>query len=246
MRPILCLPGEGETVADRADRTVRLLLDEPQLAVSWSRFAAGERGPEPHVHCEHVDAFYVLDGELIFAFGPEQVEARAPAGTFVSVPQNVVHSFRTGDSETTFLNFHAPNAGFAGWLRDESAPWDSHDTRDGGSVASLRRDEERYELGDRIRTVKADLPEISSIELVVGADWEGIGPHTHDAFLDSFYVLDGEVELVIGDLEVRAGAGTYTAAPPGARHGIRGLGVGATLLNVHAPDGGFVERLRRG
>jgi mannose-6-phosphate isomerase-like protein (cupin superfamily) len=250
MRPILRRPGEGETTDDRAERTVRLLLDEPQLAVSWSRYAPSERGPEPHVHREHVDAFYVLDGELIFAFGPEQVEAGAPAGTFVSVPQNVVHSFRSSDVETTFLNLHAPNAGFAGWLRDESAPWDSHVVpADGGRPAAearLWRDEERYEFDDRIRTVKADLPEISSIELVVGDGWDGIAPHTHGAFLDSFYVLAGEVAFVVGDSEVRAGAGTYTAAPPRARHGIRSLGVAARLLNVHAPDGGFVERLRRG
>jgi len=250
MRPILCRPGEGETVADRADRTVRLLLDEPQLAVSWSRFAPGECGPQPHVHREHVDAFYVLGGELVFAFGAEQVETSAPAGTFVSVPQDVVHSFRNGSSETTFLNFHAPDSGFARWLRDEFEAWDSQDApADGGrpgSEAQLCRDEERYELGDRVRTVKAELPEISSIELTVGEGWEGIAPHTHDAFLDSFYVVAGEVELVVGDSAVRAGAGTYTAAPPGARHGIRSLGVGARLLNVHAPDGGFVERLRRG
>ncbi len=46
-----------------------------------------------------------------------------------------------------------------------------------------------------------------------------IEPHVHDDHTDSFYVLEGELELTIGDETVRAGPGMFFAAPPGVRHG---------------------------
>jgi mannose-6-phosphate isomerase-like protein (cupin superfamily) len=72
--------------------------------------APGRVGPEPHVHTDEDDAFYVLDDEMIFLVGDEEV--RAPAGTFVLVPPGVEHTFanRT-ERPVRMLNIHAP-AGF--------------------------------------------------------------------------------------------------------------------------------------
>lgn len=77
---ILLRPGEGETVTDEPERTVRLLAAHDLADVTWSRYEAGERGPDPHVHRHHADAFFVLDGELEFGVGPETTPARAGAG----------------------------------------------------------------------------------------------------------------------------------------------------------------------
>ena len=56
------------------------------LDVTESRYARGERGPEPHVHRHHADAFYVLEGELVFGLGPNvREEVAASAGTLVLV-----------------------------------------------------------------------------------------------------------------------------------------------------------------
>jgi len=39
----------------------------------------------PHVHHEHTDAFYVLEGELTFETGREAETITVPAGGFVAV-----------------------------------------------------------------------------------------------------------------------------------------------------------------
>jgi mannose-6-phosphate isomerase-like protein (cupin superfamily) len=83
------------------------------------------------------------------------------------------------------------------------------------------------------------------IELRFGPDFEGVEPHSHADHVDSFYVLEGEAEFVMGDEVVRAGPGTYVAAPVGVVHGFRDAGDGELrMLNVHAPNTGFAIRLR--
>lgn len=98
----------------------------------------------------------------------------------------------------------------------------------------------------RLHRVLAELPELEAIELVFEPGWEGVDLHTHADHVDSFYVLEGEVEFLVGDETVRAGPGTYVAAPPNVAHGFRNPGPGRIrVLNVHAPNTGFIERLRR-
>ena len=104
--------------------------------MTWTRYAGGERGPGLHVHREHTDAFYVLEGELTFAVGPGAERVTVGPGAFVAVPPNVVHTFSNDSgAEATWLNFHAPDMGFATYLR-AGAAWDSFDApADGGLPA---------------------------------------------------------------------------------------------------------------
>jgi mannose-6-phosphate isomerase-like protein (cupin superfamily) len=129
---------EGETITDTAARNVRILVDLPEIVVTWTRYSHGEAGPDPHIHREHVDAFYILDGELLFRVGPELDPVNATPGTFVLAPPEVVHTFRNeSGADARFLNFHAPSAGFAEFLRNTELPWDSFDApADGGRPAS--------------------------------------------------------------------------------------------------------------
>jgi quercetin dioxygenase-like cupin family protein len=91
-----------------------------------------------------------------------------------------------------------------------------------------------------------ELPELSVNEVVVGPDFEGAGPHYHERHVDSFYVLEGELELTVGTETLRAGTGTSVAIPPGIVHSFTSSGPGTTrYLNLHAPDAGFIEYLRR-
>ena len=101
---LLAPPGEGETIVDKPKRTVRMLFSHELLDVTWSRHEAGERGAEPHVHREHTDSFYVLEGELTFRIGPDLERVTAPAGTFVAVPPNVIHGFDNDGSERALLS----------------------------------------------------------------------------------------------------------------------------------------------
>ena len=250
MKPIVVGPGEGETVTDRPGRTIRILCAHELLDLTWTRYEPGERGPDPHVHHRHVDAFYVLEGELVFGLGPDVEPVRAPAGTFVAAPPNLVHTFgNESDARACFLNLHAPSTGFADNLRG-LGEFDSHDPpADGGrpladGVVRLPGGGERAENEERVRLIKAEFIELSVLELDVVPGW-AVPAHQHDDQLDSFFVLDGAVELTTADGTVAGPTGTLMAAPPGAVHGLSNSGAGrATLLNMHAPDAGFVARNR--
>ena len=72
--------------------------------------APHKSGPPAHAHADEDDAFYILEGELVFEVDGEEIVAGP--GTFVLVPPGVEHTFanRT-DREVRMLNIHAP-AGF--------------------------------------------------------------------------------------------------------------------------------------
>ena len=183
---------DGETIADAKRRAIVLLVDRPELAITWSRYGARERGPDLHVHREHTDAFYVLEGEITFEVGPRSQRVRAAAGAFVAVPPDVVHTFANRSrAEANWLNIHAPDRGFAAYLRASrdgaDAPWDSFDPpSDGGrpagdAVVSGAGDGEP--LGARAAAVKCALPELWVAEL------GRFEPHRHDDLL--YELADG-------------------------------------------------------
>lgn len=94
-----------------------------------------------------------------------------------------------------------------------------------------------------VSDVKAARPELSLLEGVVEPGDE-VKPHFHRAQSDSFYVLEGELEFIVGDQVVTATAGSYVLSPPGVVHGFRNVSdKPARILNIHAP-GGFVEYRR--
>jgi quercetin dioxygenase-like cupin family protein len=110
-------------------------------------------------------------------------------------------------------------------------------------VVSAPGDGERFERGNRTLTIRIDLPGLSILEIAFD-DTFSVDPHTHDDHVDSFYVLEGDVEFTVGDETLRAGPGTLLAAPAGARHGFRCIEGRARVLNFHAPDAGFAESVR--
>src|SRR2546421_12527317 len=89
-QPVLLRPGEGETVTDRAERTLRILVETEQVIVTWFRYEPGEEGPEPHIHRHHTDAFYVLEGELDVGLGPEVTRFRGGPGPYAGAPPGVL------------------------------------------------------------------------------------------------------------------------------------------------------------
>jgi len=250
-RGILLDVETGSPISDRAERTVRELFRHSLLDATWSRYEPGERGPDPHVHHEHVDAFYVVEGELVFGVGPAVEPVRAPAGTFLLVPPHVIHTFgNESDATARWLNFHAPSTGFIASLRGEIPRFDSFDApADGGRPASEAvvvgaGGGERFERSNRTLKILGDHPLLSAIDITFD-DGFTVDPHTHDDEVDSFFVLDGAVEFLVAGEPVTAGPGTWVAAPPHAVHRFRNVsGARARLLNVHAPEVGFVARIR--
>ena len=110
--------GEGEVIGDSADRRVEILSDHETLNATWSRFGPHREGADLHVHRNHTDCFFVLEGELTVRLGLEDELVTVPAGTLARVPPLVVHGFRNGsDAEVRYLNLHAPGQRFADYLR---------------------------------------------------------------------------------------------------------------------------------
>jgi quercetin dioxygenase-like cupin family protein len=250
---VLLPPGAGEAVTEEEARTVLLKTANPLLDVTWSRYEAGERGPDPHVHERHVDAFFVLSGELLFELGGDgERRVAAPAGTLLAVPPGVVHTFGNEAGGTaTFLNLHAPSCGFADSLRGDASGFDSADPPEGGgrdpagAVACPVEGGEAYGRGDVVTRILLELPELSVLGFECGPRF-AVAPHTHDDHLDSFFVLAGEARFTLGDRDELAPQGTWVAAPPGVLHGVRnGDAPRAHFLNVHAPDAGFAASIRR-
>jgi mannose-6-phosphate isomerase-like protein (cupin superfamily) len=106
-RAVVVPPGEGHRVGNV--EFLARTADTPRFTFGIIEFAAG-RELEEHVHADEDDAFYIVEGELTFTLGDEEVAA--PPGTFVLVPPGVPHGFRNdGDVPVRMLNIHAP-AGF--------------------------------------------------------------------------------------------------------------------------------------
>ena len=238
---------EGEPITDKPNRELRLLCAHPLLTLGWYRYGEGERGAEPHVHREHSDAFYVLDGQITVRLGPELEPVVATAGTLVVIPAGVVHAFdNDGPGEARFLNLHAPDGGFARYLRTrEEEGFDSFDPpTDGGRSAAdaiVRGPGEGnlLELGPNRLLMKAEVGDGDGTfylgEMTL-AEFPGPPPHVHERHLDSFFVLDGTLTLRLGEETVQAAAGSYAYVPPGNVHTFSSGG-SVRALNVMAPAG---------
>jgi len=239
--------GEGERLNER----IVVKLERPEISVNEVTVRSTFEGASPHFHRDHVDAFYVLEGEVEFLNGTETL--LAGPGTSVAVPPGVVHGFRVpGRNGARYLNIHAPDAGFISYLRGavagEKVAWDSEDVDEpygpaDAIVAAPDGGEQLVRPSGLTNIVRAETTELSLFELAFDERWEGVDPHSHDDHVDSFFVLDGEVEFLAGDETARVEAGTYFAAPPGVTHGFRPVGP-ARLFNLHAPDAGFAARVR--
>ena len=223
------------------------------MIVTWFRYEPGEKGPDPHVHHHHTDAFYVLEGEIELALGPERQTTRALPGTFAAAPPDVVHTFsNVSDATAIFLNIHAPSSGFANQLRGRrDGSFDQHDPPPYGgrpladAVFATPGDAETLEHEASTHRILCDLPQLTAIDMTFRPAFEGVDPHTHADHADCFYVLEGQVEFLVGDEPRIARPGTFVAAPPDVVHGFRVAGdEPIRFLNLHAPPGGFVDRLR--
>jgi mannose-6-phosphate isomerase-like protein (cupin superfamily) len=116
-----------------------------------------------------------------------------------------------------------------------------------GIIALGSEGGEHVERRERHHRILAELSGLEVIELRFGPDFEGVDPHVHDDHVDSFFVLAGEAEFRVGDAVFRAGPGSFVAAPAGVTHGFRNAAESELrLLNIHAPNVGFAERLRSG
>ncbi len=229
-------------------------IDRPELSVNEVNVGPAFEGTGPHFHKLHVDAFYVLEGQLEFTLGTETLAAGA--GTSVAIPPGIVHAFTNpGPGGARYLNIHAPDSGFAELLRRrnrgeqfDETEHDIYDVDEPGGPADADVVEqgrgERLARPNGVITVRTARPELCCLEFDAEQGWGPVDAHRHERQVDSFYVLEGALDLVVDGSPLRGGPGTFVAVLPGVEHGIAQVEASVRFLNFHAPDEGFAAFVR--
>lgn len=248
---------DGEPILRREKREISILVAREEVTITQARYAAGEQVAGPHIHHEHTDAFYVLEGELTFEIGREAETSTISSGGFVAAPPEVAHSFRNdNDRPARWLTIHAHDGGFAAFMRGlrdgAEVEWDiSAVPAEGGlpaseAIVSPRVGGERLGSGHRLCWLRCALPDVCVVE------WHLRGPHPdlpfdhHDSRVDSFFVIEGELEAMLAGTSHTVGPGTLISVPRGMHYTLNHYGSGrARMLSLHTPDRGFADHLRR-
>jgi quercetin dioxygenase-like cupin family protein len=110
-------PGEGESLpGTRRELRIKYEGDEFEVLEFWCEPGFGPI--QPHLHEDHADSFFILEGEVEFTIGDETT--RAGPGTWVAAPPGVRHGFAIpGPDGAHFLNIHAPGSGFIALIRED-------------------------------------------------------------------------------------------------------------------------------
>jgi quercetin dioxygenase-like cupin family protein len=75
---------------------------------------------------------------------------------------------------------------------------------------------------------------------------DGAGPHYHRMHVDSFFVLEGELEVMVDGESRTVRAGELAAVVPGTVHAFKNAGdQPVRFLNLHTPGLRFDEYIRR-
>jgi quercetin dioxygenase-like cupin family protein len=242
-------PGEGETIRPGFE----IKVGRPELVMTEVTFPPGQAGPDSHIHRHHWDGFWIFEGQLQFEVGPELEPRTLEAGSFVLVPPEVLHSFRNpGPGEAHYLNIHAPGCGFEEYLRSRfQAPFDQEyfpagTGRPASEIIELGPGEgERLEIGASLATIKAGVDGIAVVEAMIAPDFPGPSAHRHGRTLESFYVIEGQLGLILEGEEATIPAGGFVSIPPGTVHTSSPRHEPVRFLNLITP-GGMERYLREG
>jgi mannose-6-phosphate isomerase-like protein (cupin superfamily) len=104
-------PDEGKAIPNPVGGRMVVKVRDGDTGGSFSVhdnvIPAGSPGPLPHLHRDHEETFYVLEGELTVRVGERRITA--PVGSFVVIPRGVVHQpSNPGTEPTRVLLFFSP------------------------------------------------------------------------------------------------------------------------------------------
>jgi quercetin dioxygenase-like cupin family protein len=105
-------PDQGKTLPNPiGGRMVVKVRDgdtDGSFSVHDNIIPAGSPGPLPHLHRNHEETFYVLEGELTVRVGERRISA--PVGSFVVIPRGIVHQpSNPGTDPTRVLLIFSPS-----------------------------------------------------------------------------------------------------------------------------------------
>jgi len=246
----------GEPVLRNAQREISILLAREEITITHARYSARQRVAGPHIHHEHTDAFYVLQGELTFQIGREAKTITVAAGGFLAAPPRVAHSFgNNSDRPARWLTIHAHDGGFAAFMRGVrdgiKVQWDiSPVPADGGlpasdAIVSPNHADERGETESQPCRLRCALPDLRV------ADWRLRGPHPfglplrerdsqpHDQHsqIETFLILDGAAEAMLAGTTQTLGPETLISVPHAPQHTLHQRGAEPVrILSLHTPN----------
>jgi uncharacterized cupin superfamily protein len=248
-------PGEGEATTDRPERTTRIKAGLDAITVTEMRHESGRKGPDVHIHRRHTDAFYVLEGVVTFALGPDEETVEVPAGSFVAAPPGVVHTFRNDSSaRSRLLNIHAPSERFHDHLREvrdgiKSDWFDQADPPADGGRALADATVLEPGAGELIRVANSSVVlkgtgentdgHLFLAEVTLGPGFPSPRPHVPRTLHDLVYVLEGTLTVRHEEGETAASPGTFACFPPSAVHTFSNADGSEPVrfLNFHFPAG---------
>ena len=121
-------PGEGVAVSAVGD-VYRSLATGAQTggayALSEARVLPGG-GPPPHLHTREDEAFFILEGEIVFTLGGRRIVAGA--GTFVQAPRDIAHAFKNESAAPARMLIMVTPPGFEQFMAEFAQPVPSFDS----------------------------------------------------------------------------------------------------------------------
>lgn len=215
---------DGEPVSRREGHEANILVSREEVTVTHARYPGGERVAGPHVHRDHTDAFYVLEGELGFVVGQEAETVTLAASGFLAAPPGVAHSFRTaGERPARWLTIHAPDGGFGRFVRGHrdgvQSEWDiSPVPVDGGlpasaAVVSPSAGDEPPGSVDEHGWLRCALPDLRAVEWKGGGQHAEVPLHLLGDRVALLFVIEGELEATFGGMRRVIGPDTLVSAP---------------------------------
>src|SRR5512135_635910 len=116
-RAFVSRPGDGQPLP----RVGRVRVSSAQTGGAFEVIELGTPpgggGPPPHIHHEHAECFYVIQGTYTFALGNERVEASA--GSVAFVPPGTPHAFNATEGASALVFVIPP--GIEGFFRELGA-----------------------------------------------------------------------------------------------------------------------------
>ncbi len=114
---IVSKPGEGQPLPAVGRIRVSAADTGGEFEVIELGTPPGGGGPPPHIHREHDECFFIMEGTYTFLVGKQEVQA--PAGSVVFIPRGMRHGFKAADGSRA-LGFIIP-AGIEGFFRELGA-----------------------------------------------------------------------------------------------------------------------------
>jgi quercetin dioxygenase-like cupin family protein len=116
-RGLISKPGEGQPLPGVGRVRIPSAYTGGELEAIELGTPPGGGGPPPHIHHEHDECFYILEGTYTFVLGNQEIVAST--GSVVFVPRGMRHGFKAAEGSRALVT--VTPAGMEGFFRELGA-----------------------------------------------------------------------------------------------------------------------------